>query len=238
MSVRNPLPLVLLLGSLSFACGGAPTQADGVVTVTQTTSTTTTTPIPALTASGVVGSPSGIGLASSTLFSFSLAAPPTGGVPPYTVSWEFGDGSAPAAGNAVTHQFLDPGFFTPTATIRDSSDKSVVVKTSSPLEIATVSGHWDVKFGVVPLADQSIDLVQSQGLVTAAINATAFGTGVGTGSVTNPRTMSLSVTFADALPSAVVATFVGDLDEGIVTWTGKVNGYPDGRTRTFVAKRQ
>ena len=238
MSVRNPLPLVLLLGSLSFACGGAPTQADGVVTVTQTTSTTTTTAIPALTASGVAASPSGIGLASATLYTFSLAAPPSGGVPPYTVSWEFGDGSAPAAGDTVTHRFPDPGFFTPVATVRDSSDKSVQVKTPSPLEIATVSGHWDITFGVVPLADQSMDLVQSEGLVTAAINFTEGGTGSGTGSVTNPKSMSLSVTFADALPTPYVATFVGDFDEDIVTWTGKVNGYPDGRTRTFVAKRR
>ena len=48
MSVRNLLPIALLLATGLVGCTGSPLQTEGSVTVTQTTSTTTTTAMPLL----------------------------------------------------------------------------------------------------------------------------------------------------------------------------------------------
>src|SRR6476660_5561374 len=97
MAVRKLLPIALLLAAVSIRCGGSPSEPEGVVSVTVTTPTTTststtTTVIPTLLSGDVSESPTGIGLASATVFTFAVAAP-SGGVPPYTFAWNFGDGA-------------------------------------------------------------------------------------------------------------------------------------------------
>ena len=127
--MRKLLPIVLLLAAVSIRCSGSPSEPEGMVLVTQTTSTTTsttttttsttTTVIPAFTPGGIATSPAGQGLAAATVFSFVFAPPPSGGVPPYTFMWNFGDG-AEGAGAAPTHVYPITGTFTAVATAIDS----------------------------------------------------------------------------------------------------------------------
>ena len=222
MSVRNLLPIVLLIATGFVACTGSPLQTEGTVTVTQTTSTTTTIPIPQLQP-GVIGtSPAGAGIASATVFSFLFATPPSGGVPPYTVSWNFGDGGA-GAGTVVAHAYTAPGNFTATATITDS--KATTVQTTFPVSIRTVTGHWNVTFPGNSFAPEGMDIVQDQTAVKATINETADGFASGTGSVSNPRALSVSVTFAGGQPAPFAITYVGTLDSTLLNWTGTVTGF-------------
>src|ERR1700674_3156078 len=122
MPVRNLLLIALLPVAVSIGCTGSPTQADRPVSITQAT---TPTVIPQLTAGAIGTLPAGTGLASATLYTFLFATPPSGGVPPYTFSWVFGDGAA-GAGNPATHQYTNPGDFTATATVTDSKGTSVL----------------------------------------------------------------------------------------------------------------
>jgi hypothetical protein len=228
MSLRNQLliavpsliavPLALLLNG----CSGSPTQADGTVTITQTTSTTTTTVIPRLNAGTIGISPPGAGLASATLITFLFASQPSGGVPPYTFSWNFGDGMA-GAGNSPSHQYATTGNFTAVATVTDSAGMSA--QTSVPVSVRSVTGKWTASYGGAALNPQSIDIVQNQAAVTASINTTGDGLGSGTGSVSNPRSLSITVTFAGSLPTPYAATYIGTLDDALQTWTGTVTGY-------------
>jgi hypothetical protein len=231
MSVRNLLPIALLLATGLVGCT-SPLQTEGAVTVTQTTSTTTTIPIPQLSP-GVIGtSPPGAGIASATVYSFLFNTPPSGGVPPYTVAWNFGDGGA-AAGTVVAHAYTAPGNFTATATVTDS--KATAVQTTLPVAVRTVTGRWNVTFSGIALKPEAIDLVQDGTAVTATVNETSDGFASGTGSVSNPRTLSVSVTFAQAQPAPYALTYVGTLDATLLTWTGTVTGFtacPCGFTAT------
>jgi hypothetical protein len=223
MSVRNLFPIVLLLTTGLVACT-SPLQTEGTVTVTQTTSTTTTTATPALLP-GVIGtSPAGAGIASATVFSFLFATPPSGGVPPYTVTWNFGDGGV-GAGTVAAHAFTAPGNFTATATITDS--KATTVSATFPVSIRTVTGRWNVTFSGIALKPEAIDIVQDQTAVTATVNETADGFASGTGSVANPRSLSVSVTFAGGQPAPYALTYVGTLDASLLNWSGTVTGFTD-----------
>jgi hypothetical protein len=232
MSVRHTSIFAILAALAAAAaitvsgCGKSPAAADSVVTITQTTSTTTTTVIPDVTASGIAVSPQGTGLAAATLMTFSLQSPPSGGVPPYTITWEFGDGSAPAAGPTGNHKYLDPGDFTATATIRDSGDKSATL--SARVKVGNASGDWGIEFSRDVVENLKMDILQNGESVTASINngPGTSGAGSGTGGVANPRELSLSISFPDALPSPYVATFVGTLDASLQTWTGTATGFP------------
>jgi hypothetical protein len=229
MSVRNLLSIAVLLMIGSIGCSGAPTQADGVVNITQTT---TTTVIPQLTA-GVIGtSPAGAGVASATVYTFLFGTAPSGGVPPYTVAWNFGDGGA-GAGITSSHAYASTGNFTAMATVTDS--RGITAQASMPVAIRGVTGRWTANFTGIALKPEAIDIVQNQTAVTATINETADGFASGTGSVSNPRGLSISATFLAGMPAPYAVTFVGTLDDTLLTWSGTVTGYagcPCGFTAT------
>ena len=239
MSVRNLLPIVLLLAALSAGCAGSPTQAEGTVTITETTTTTTTTVptttvIPPLIAGAIGTSPPGTGLAWATVYTFVFVTAPSGGVPPYTYLWDFGDGSANGSGNAPTHMYENTGVFTARVTVSDSNGKSAT--TSTAVAIRNVTGRWIATFAGSSLKPEPIDIVQNQTAVTATINdeANLLGFASGTGNVSNPRALSISATFAGIAPFAV--TYVGRIDDTLSTWSGTVTGYA-GCPCTFTAVR-
>jgi len=226
MSVRSLLLIPVLLAAVSAACTGSPTQTDGVVSVTQTTSTTTststtTTTIPQFRAGAVGTSPSGAGVTFATVYTFLFTTPTSGGVPPYTFSWDFGDGSM-GAGSAPSHAYTNAGNFTATATATDS--RGISDRASAPVFIRNVTGEWIATLQNTTFNHEPINIVQNQTAVTATINSTnGFGLATGSGNVSNPRGLSVSATFMGATPFGV--TFVGRLDDTLLTWSGTVTGY-------------
>ena len=235
MSVRTLLLIALPLAAVSIGCGGSPTQAEGTVTITQTTTSTstTTTVIPQLNSGAIGTSPAGTGLAWATVYTFLFTTAPSGGVPPYTYAWVFGDG-ATGAGSAPSHTYTNTGNFTATATVTDT--RGISVQASVPVSIRSVTGRWTVTFGGILLKPEAIDIVQDQTAVTATINETADGFASGTGSVSNPRSLSVSVTFAAGMPAPFAITYVGTLNDSLLVWTGTVNGFV-GCPCTFTATR-
>ena len=75
----------------------------------------------------------------------NFTALPSGGTPPYTISWNFGDGQT-GSGLVVLHSFISPANYTVTVTVTDSA-----LATSSTIHGVIVQS-WPVKvFGwVVP----------------------------------------------------------------------------------------
>jgi hypothetical protein len=229
MSVRKLLPIVLLLAAVSIRCSGSPSEPAGVVLITQTTTTTTTTSttttvIPALVGGSVSASPSS-GLAAATVFSFFVSAPPTGGVPPYVFTWNFGDGGE-GAGAAPTHLYLIPGSFLVRATATDS--RGMTTQMTTAVTVKAVTGRWIATFPpATGLNPEPIDLVQAGTAVTVTINDTAnsLGFAAGMGAVSNPRNLSISATFRAGTPIAFGVTYVGSLDATLSTWSGTAIGY-------------
>jgi len=239
MSLRKLLPIALLLAAVSIRCTGNPGAPApvGQVAVTVTTTTTTTTTIPDVNPGTITFFPSGTALVSATLVSFQSQVAPSGGVPPYAFAWTFGDG-ADGSGPTPGHVYASPGNFLIRATISDS--RGVSAQTSLPISVRGISGRWSATFsgGNPPLQAENIDLVQNAGAVAATINdaANLAGFGSGTGSVTNPRAMTISVTFAAGMPAPFAATYIGMLDPTLTTWMGTVNGFP-GCPCSFTATR-
>jgi hypothetical protein len=236
MSVRTLLLLAFPFTAVVIGCSGAPTEPKGSVSITVTTTTTTSIPpIPPVGAGGIGVSPTGIGLAWATVYTFQ-ASPASGGVPPFTYLWNFGDGEA-GAGSSVSHLYTNTGTFTATVTVTDS--RGVSAQASTPVSIRSVNGRWTATFQAGSgLNPQPIDLVQNQTAVTAAINDTAngFGFASGTGNVSNPRSLSITATFREGTPTAFGVTYIGRIDDRMETWSGTVTGYA-GCPCTFTATR-
>ena len=226
MSVRNLFSISFLAAVVSMAgCSDKPSQAEGIVTITTPTAQTT-----ALTAGSIAASPSGVGIVSTTVFSFQYTAQPTGGVPPYTFSWKFGDG-AEASGNTAVHVYPSTGDFVAVATVTDS--KGAIATVSTPVSARSITGRWTASLSAAGLDADRIVLIQNGSAVTGTINSTNdFGLGTGDGVVTNPRSLTVTIKF-DNPPSSggvllhdpVAVTYRGDLDESLLTWTGTVSGY-------------
>jgi len=232
MSVRKLLPVALLLAVISIRCAGSPAEPIGTVSLTQTTTTTTSTVIPAVVPGTPTAAPAGTGLAGATVFTFSTT--PSGGVPPYTVQWNFGDGGA-GAGLSAQHVFATPGTFTATATVSDSRPVAATTTPTTTVNVRTVTGTWFITFdrsSSLPLpARESIDLVQNGAAVAATINDTTngaggLGLGIGSGTVSNPRSLSVNATFANAQPAAFAVTLIGTVDSTATQWSGQASGYP------------
>jgi PKD repeat protein len=232
MSARHLLPIALFLAVLSVRCSSSPAAPVGSVSVTVTTTTTTTTTIPGVNAGAIAATPSGVGLAAATVYSFAFTTPASGGVAPYTFGWTFGDGEE-GAGPAPSHVYMNTGNFTVTVTVTDSRGTSA--RTSTTVSLRSVSGHWTAALGAGPPVEP-IDLVQNQGAVTAAINDPVSGFGSGSGTVSNPRTLAITASFGAGTPTAFGATFVGQLNDTLTTWTGTASGFA-GCPCTFTATR-
>ena len=237
MSLRKLLPIALLLAAVSIRCTGTPAEPApvGQVAVTVTTTTTTTIPIAPVNPGTIQIIPGGTALASATLVSFQNAVQPSGGVPPYTFAWTFGDGDG-GAGPTPGHVYASSGDFLVRLTVSDSKGDSGL--TTAPIKVRTVTGTWTVTFsgGTPPLEPENMSLVQNATAVTATVNDTAnlVGFGSGSGSVANPRALSVSVTFPAGKPSPTpggpptpfAATYIGTIDDALTTWRGTVSGFP------------
>jgi len=71
---------------------------------------------------------------------FAFMATATGGVPPYTFAWNFGDGTPEVTGNAVTHQFARPGDYTVIVTVTDSTGNVARSDAASGAVEITIAG--------------------------------------------------------------------------------------------------
>jgi len=224
MFVRNLLPIIVLAAVASMtACSDSPSQKDGVVTITVPTPVVVT---PALTGGAIGASPSGTGVVSTTVYTFQLV--PSGGAPPYTVSWKFGDG-AEGAGNTAVHVYPSTGDFVVVATVMDS--KATSVTTSMPVSIRSVTGRWTADLSAAGKDADRIVLIQNGSAVTGTINSTNdFGLGIGDGAASNPRALTVTIKFDNppGTPPAhdpAAITYRGNLDDSLLTWTGTVSGY-------------
>ncbi|HEC81783.1 MAG TPA: PKD domain-containing protein, partial [Thermoplasmatales archaeon] len=74
---------------------------------------------------------------------FSVTA--TGGIPPYTFEWDFGDNTPPAHGRSPTHTYKQPGTYTVTVTARDQIGATATGTTEAAVEEGNVEPEDNVK---------------------------------------------------------------------------------------------
>ncbi len=139
-----------------------------------------------------------------------FAANTSGGVPPYAISWQFGDGST-STGSTALHTYASPGFYVAVLNVTDSYNRTALVSTNvtvvAPLTAQASAGPT---VGVAPL------LVGFTGAASGGLApftyAWDFGDG-GTGTGTVPShtygqvgNFSATLTVHDALNESSTST--------------------------------
>jgi PKD domain-containing protein len=175
--------------------------------------------VPRLTAGAIATEPQGAGVASVTAFAFSLSSNPSGGIPPYSYSWDFGDGAS-GTGTAPTHTYSQTGGYRAVLTVSDL--RGVTATTQMTIPVDTVTGSWSALInGAV---EPKIDLAQSSGSVAASIDTLVTSgprKASGSGTLTHPRKLEVRLVF----DAGFSVTYTGQLDALLTTWTGTVTGY-------------
>lgn len=121
------------------------TAIDARGSIAQTTSTILVSPSPGGNQSGAIEiAISGSPLTGPAPLTSELTASAVGGQPPYSYSWNFGDGTATALGSAVSHTFLNPGEYVVSLLVNDSKGNEAVsgpdFDTNGVTVLADISG--------------------------------------------------------------------------------------------------
>jgi hypothetical protein len=132
---RSPARIVALAGSVCLAaCGGS-----GTPTPTPTPSTANRAPV----VGSVVVSPTGIGIDSATIFTFTAQGVSDPDGDSLTYSWSTSDGApAVSATAALAHVFMRTGTFDVRVTVTDP--KGLSTSASMSVTIGNITGTWDV----------------------------------------------------------------------------------------------
>src|SRR5207249_3928774 len=96
----------------------------------------------------------------------TFTALPIGGVPPYTVSWIFGDGST-GSGASATHTYTTAQAFTVTETAKDSSSQQQTATSTSTI---TVSAVLSGNFGACTSLPQGWSCGNTNGLGSSSVD--------------------------------------------------------------------
>jgi PKD repeat protein len=163
---------------------------------------------PALTGAAAVLPASGV-----APLDVALSATGDGGLPPYSFTWDPGDGTGPLAGASLSHVFAQPGTYTVRCTVRDAADPQgtfaapdLTVTVYAPLTVSTLTSP---AAGVAPF--ETILSASVSGGLPPYGYAWSFGDGAtGTGSpvshtFTSPGVYDAAVTVTDGSGQTVQA---------------------------------
>jgi hypothetical protein len=165
---------------------------------------------------GTIGvSPTGTGLQGATAFTFTAqgAGDPDGDS--LTYAWTFGDGGS-ASGQSVSRTFTSAGSISVNLSVSDGKKSA-----SAPalnVDVRNLSGTWR---GSVTGFNFTFVLTQSGSAVSGSYSD-EDGPGTVSGSVSSPRTVTLTVN----QPPFTPFTFTGTADAAINTISGSVFGLP------------
>jgi len=146
-------------------------------------------------------------------FTTTLIAATTGGDGPYTIAWNFGDGTAEGSGLAVSHVYLTPGTYTITVFVNDSlgyaaqaiAHASVLAPLSVKLASSVASGEAPeaVSFSLTSFAGGEAPYAFTWSF---GDGATATGGSEANHTYTRSGSFTAKVSVSDGLDEVVSAT--------------------------------
>jgi PKD repeat protein len=153
----------------------------------------------------LVASASAFVSAGTAPFLASFEASAVGGSAPYTLSWEFGDGSAAVSGALVAHVYTHPGTYLATLNVQDA-DGNVTTAHAQVSVLGTapdalgVNASTTVTSGVAPLA------VGFTSSVTGGVAPYLYLWSFGNGSAASQANPSFVYTAAGSYTASLVVT--------------------------------
>jgi hypothetical protein len=210
---------VVLIGGIALLSGGDSTPDDQ-------------SPV----AGTISVSPTGLGLAGVTNFTFTSqgASDPENAALTYT--WNFGDG-ATGSGATAAHVYNSAGTFNATLTVSDGAHQV----TAAGLSVTTgdVNGTWVNFDPAVGGARERRVTFQRSGAQLSGIYRTNLApghTGSVNGSMTSPNALQFEAKLQDDQGQQVGFTFEGTFNSSLTSFTGLAEGYllgERGKTLTF-----
>ena len=163
----------------------------------------------------ISASPTGTGLQGATSFTFTAqgASDPDGDS--LTYAWSFGDGGS-ASGQSVSRTFTSAGSISVNLSVSDGKKSASAPAVN--VEVRNVAGTWRGNIAGFPF---TFVLTQSGSSVSGSYSD-EDGPGTVAGSVSSPRTVTLTVN----QPPFTPFTFVGSADASISTISGSIFGFP------------
>jgi hypothetical protein len=167
-------------------------------------------------AGSVSVTPSGTGLQGATTFSLSASGASDPDSDPLTFNWNLGDGTS-ATGQTVTKTYSTAGTFNVTVTVSDGKASATA---NGTVTVRALAGAWTGT--LAGTANTVVNFSQSGSTLGGNVQFTNVNLPTGTisGTVSNPR----AVTFTVTAPGFQPFTFVGTVDEAGNRLSGLVNG--------------
>jgi len=181
-------------------------------------------------------SPTGLGLAGVTNFTFTSqgASDPENAALTYT--WNFGDG-ATGSGATSAHVYNSAGTFNATLTVSDGAHQ--VTAAGHEVTTGDVNGTWvnfDPAVGGARIRRVSFQRSGAQLSGTYRTNLAPGHTGSVNGSMTSPNNLVFEAKLQDDLGQQVGFDFEGTFDSTLTSFTGLAEGYllgEHGKTLVF-----
>jgi hypothetical protein len=179
------------------------------------------------TAGSIAVSPSGLGIAGLTNYTFTAQGATDPENAPLTYAWTFGDGGS-GSGATANHVFNNGGTFTITLNVSDGTNST---STTSSLQVGDVNGTWvniDAEPGFPGGIERRIRFTQNGTSLTGTyrISTDPGNTGTVTGQLSAPRGISFEAKLKDFTGQSLGFTLTqGTLNSDLTTFTGFAKGY-------------
>src|SRR5207245_6870889 len=103
----------------------------------------------------------------------SFTGSASGGTPPYSFSWSFGDGSA-GTGSAVTHAYSSAGSYTVTLSIKDGGSPQQTATSQQTISVTNPSSTLTASFTYTPSSPQTGQSVTFTGTASGGASPYTF----------------------------------------------------------------
>jgi hypothetical protein len=184
---------------------------------------TQTSPTPAVTAGSITASPTGLGLAGATPYTFTASGFSSSTGEPITYAWDFGDRTTATGGATITHTYLIDWYVFKVTVTASTPSGAMAQAFLDGIRTRTVQGRWGIRnaagalvFGSTFLAQNDANLHGDETWLNCRFDVI--------GSVVAPRSITLTYTRppadCQAFDVPVSLTFTGVADDGINSFSG------------------
>lgn len=182
-----------------------------------------TSPTPSVTTGSISVSPTGLGLAGATPYTFTATGFSSSNGEPVTFTWDFGDRTTATGGATITHTYMIDWYAFKVTVTASTASGATARASLDGIRVTTVAGRWGIRnaagtlvFGTTFLAQNEAGLHGDESWQSCRFDVT--------GSVAAPRSVTLTYTRQAAecqgYNGPLTLTFTGTADDSVSSFSG------------------